>query len=54
MSETKPTVAVHLTIALDSDPIKGEVAVGDGAPRDFMTWLELIAALDEARASAPD
>jgi hypothetical protein len=54
MPEPKPHVAVRLSIALDSEPIKGSVAVGDGAPRDFLTWLELIAALDEARAVHED
>ena len=51
MSDANTTVAVRLTLAVDSDPIMGVVTVGDGAPRDFMTWLELIAALDEARGT---
>ena len=51
MSEPKSHVAVRLSIALDSEPIEGIVTVGDGTPRDFMTWLELIAALDEARGA---
>jgi hypothetical protein len=51
MTESDPHVAVRLSIALDSEPIKGSVAVGDGAPREFLTWLELIATLDEARSA---
>jgi hypothetical protein len=49
MSDTKTTVTVQLAIAVGSDPIEGVVTVGDGQPRDFETWFELIAALDGAR-----
>jgi hypothetical protein len=50
MSDFETHVAVSLDIVVDSDPIEGSVAVAGGAPRDFCTWLELISALDEARA----
>jgi hypothetical protein len=51
MSDVETHVAVSLDIVVDSDPIEGSVAVGDGEPREFCTWLELISALDEARAA---
>ena len=51
MSGLDTRVVVHLDIAVDTDPIEGSLTVGDGAPRDFRTWLELISALDQARAT---
>jgi hypothetical protein len=51
MTELGTRVVVHLDIAVDTDPIEGSLTVGDSAPRDFHTWLELISALDEARAT---
>jgi hypothetical protein len=51
MSDVGTRVAVQLDIVVDSDPIEGSVTVGDRAPREFYTWLELISALDEARAT---
>jgi hypothetical protein len=50
MSDVETHVAVSVDIVVDSDPIEGSVAVGDDAPREFCTWLELISVLDEARA----
>jgi hypothetical protein len=51
MTDVETHVAVRLDITVGSDPIKGSLTVGDSAPRDFHTWLELISALDEACAT---
>jgi hypothetical protein len=45
----EPRVEVHLAIDLNSQPITGELQVGDTAPRRFRSWLDLIAALDAAK-----
>jgi hypothetical protein len=51
MGDPDDHVAVSLAIEVGTEPIAGVVTVGDGRPRDFRTWLELISALDEARAT---
>ena len=53
MNPSDRHIEVRLEIEIDSQPIAGAVQVGDGAPREFRSWLDLIAALDEARAAAP-
>jgi hypothetical protein len=45
----EPRVEVHLAIGLHGSRMAGELRVGDGAPRRFWSWLDLIAALDAAR-----
>ncbi len=40
---------VHLTIELDSDPIRGAVALAGGGAREFSGWIELAEAIEEAR-----
>jgi hypothetical protein len=45
---------LHLSIELGSDPICGSVAERDGEARMFSGWIELVAAIEDARAdSAP-
>ena len=46
-------VEVRLAIDVGSDPIAGQLSIGGAPPRPFGSWLELIAALDEARSSRP-
>jgi hypothetical protein len=40
---------LRLSIEIDSDPIRGSVAVGSGAPQGFSGWIELVAAIESAR-----
>jgi hypothetical protein len=40
---------LELAIELDSDPISGSVADEHGEPRRFRGWIELVAAIEDAR-----
>jgi hypothetical protein len=49
MNEAAQHIGVRLEIEVDSQPIAGQVQVGDQVPRAFCSWLDLIAALDDAK-----
>jgi hypothetical protein len=51
-----PTESLRLHIELQpaSDPIEGHLADEHGETVSFTGWLELIAAIENARAVAPD
>jgi hypothetical protein len=40
---------LELAIELDSDPISGYLATKPGEPRNFSGWIELVAAIEDAR-----
>jgi hypothetical protein len=42
-------VTIRLAIAVGTDPIEGSLTIGEQEPRDFYSWLDLIAALDAAK-----
>jgi hypothetical protein len=44
---------LELSIELGSDPITGSVAPSAGEARRFSGWIELVAAIEAARASGP-
>jgi hypothetical protein len=46
---TERSAQLQLTIDIDSDPITGSVAVGEGAAHQFRGWMELVAAIESAR-----
>jgi hypothetical protein len=43
---------LQLSIELGSDPISGSVAPVAGEARRFSGWIELVAAIEDARASS--
>jgi hypothetical protein len=45
------SVHVRLTIDLGSDPISGAVEVADREPMLFRGWIDLVSAIEDARAS---
>ncbi len=45
---------LSLTIDVDSDPISGSVSNGNGQPRSFMGWIELVGAIEAARCTDGD
>ena len=47
-------VTIRLAIEVGSDPISGQVQVGDAVPSEFHSWLDLIAALDQAKNGDED
>jgi hypothetical protein len=54
-ASSEPRIEVHLAIdhrGLHSSRMAGELRVGDGPPRPFASWLELLAALDAAKRGA--
>ena len=51
MARSSVSVALHLDPA--SDPITGSVVYPDGRKLAFAGWIELTAALEEARRTGP-
>jgi hypothetical protein len=51
MARSSVSVALHLDPA--SDPISGSVVYPDGRKLAFAGWIELTAALEQARQSGP-
>ena len=51
MTRSSVSVALHLDPA--SDPISGSVVYPDGRKLAFTGWIELTAALEEARRAGP-
>ncbi|MGN6171319.1 MAG: hypothetical protein ACTHQQ_24600 [Solirubrobacteraceae bacterium] len=49
----RPTVSVGLYIDQTSDPISGSLVYPDGRRLPFAGWIELTAALEEARHFEP-
>ena len=47
-----PSSHLHLEIDVESDPISGAVSEPEGTPHRFTGWIELVAAIERARASA--
>jgi hypothetical protein len=45
------SVQLRLTIDLGSDPISGSVEVAEHAPMLFRGWIDLVSAIEDARAS---
>jgi hypothetical protein len=43
------TTILELSIEPGSDPIRGSFALAGGPPRAFNGWIELTAAIEEAR-----
>ncbi len=44
------TIHLELEIEIDSDPISGSVQAGNADACRFTGWIELVAAIEEARA----
>jgi hypothetical protein len=49
----RSTVSVGLYLDRTSDPISGSLVYPDGRRRPFAGWIELTAALEEARHGEP-
>lgn len=46
---------LHLEIEVESDPISGAVTIEGGQPQRFNGWIELVSAIEGARAGGgPD
>lgn len=48
---TRATRHLQLAIEVDSDPITGSVSNGTHRSQPFSGWIELVAAIEEVRAS---
>jgi hypothetical protein len=46
------TAHLQLAIELDSDPITGSVSDGGQSAQPFTGWIELVAAIETARAAS--
>ncbi len=44
---------MKLSIEIGSDPIEGSLSVDAGAPQPFRGWIELVAAIESLRDTAP-
>ena len=53
LSVTRGTAQLRLAIDVDSEPISGRVSYGTGVSRPFRGWIELTAAIEDARAADP-
>jgi hypothetical protein len=49
----RPVAHLELAIDVDSDPISGLVSNGTGRARPFSGWIDLVAAIEEARLAQP-
>lgn len=50
---TGRTALLKLSIEVESDPIHGSLSTGSGDVRQFSGWIELVAAIEGARAGDP-
>lgn len=48
MASSERTLSVRLDLEIGRDPIAGRLVRNDGTQREFVGWLALVRALDEA------